>query len=306
VFSSFCMLIDVVLRVGASRRAGEYCMVDGINDRPQVRHHASLVEHRRGRTRRRRHSPRKQLSQDIIRLTLRACGRSCSRPTASSSRRFTSPRYRWLHPGARARTGRRRTRAPSTVPTSHGVHAGVDRTRSRTLRHARRKIDAGRPGPGGVRPGTHAPVLRWRLRRLDVSFTKGCFTGQELVGRLDARGSSVPWRMVRASGPSESAPQRGAHVEGSVRHCGTHDLDASGRIRRRSRLRTPEPARERGTPPRHDVSSRRLPDAERGGPLTWGPRSRHVRLNTEGIFIKVSGVTTEDDALFSIGLGRAP
>ncbi len=33
-----------------------------------------------------------------------------------------------------------------------------------------------------------------------VSFTKGCFTGQELVGRLDARGSSVPWRLVRCSG----------------------------------------------------------------------------------------------------------
>lgn len=35
-----------------------------------------------------------------------------------------------------------------------------------------------------------------------VSFTKGCFTGQELVGRLDARGSSVPWRLVRCVGPS--------------------------------------------------------------------------------------------------------
>jgi folate-binding protein YgfZ len=35
-----------------------------------------------------------------------------------------------------------------------------------------------------------------------VSFTKGCFTGQELVGRLDARGSSVPWRFVRVVGPS--------------------------------------------------------------------------------------------------------
>lgn len=35
-----------------------------------------------------------------------------------------------------------------------------------------------------------------------VSFSKGCFTGQELVGRLDARGSSVPWRLVRCSGPS--------------------------------------------------------------------------------------------------------
>jgi len=36
--------------------------------------------------------------------------------------------------------------------------------------------------------------------RSTISFTKGCFTGQELVGRLDARGSSVPWRLVRASG----------------------------------------------------------------------------------------------------------
>jgi len=30
-----------------------------------------------------------------------------------------------------------------------------------------------------------------------------------------------------------------------------------------------------------------------------------VRLNTEGLFIKVSGVTNEDDALFSIGLGAS-
>ncbi len=30
-----------------------------------------------------------------------------------------------------------------------------------------------------------------------------------------------------------------------------------------------------------------------------------MRLSTEGIFIKVSGVTTEDDALFSIGLGAS-
>jgi folate-binding protein YgfZ len=37
-----------------------------------------------------------------------------------------------------------------------------------------------------------------------VSFTKGCYTGQELVARLDARGASVPWRFVRASGPSLS------------------------------------------------------------------------------------------------------
>jgi folate-binding protein YgfZ len=41
-----------------------------------------------------------------------------------------------------------------------------------------------------------------RVVRETVSFTKGCYTGQELVARLDARGSSVPWRFVRAVGSS--------------------------------------------------------------------------------------------------------
>jgi len=35
-----------------------------------------------------------------------------------------------------------------------------------------------------------------------VSFTKGCFTGQEIVGRMDARGASMPWRLVHAVGVS--------------------------------------------------------------------------------------------------------
>jgi folate-binding protein YgfZ len=35
-----------------------------------------------------------------------------------------------------------------------------------------------------------------------VSFAKGCYTGQELVARLDARGASVPWRFVHAGGAS--------------------------------------------------------------------------------------------------------
>ena len=33
-----------------------------------------------------------------------------------------------------------------------------------------------------------------------VSFTKGCFTGQELVGRADARGATMPWRFVAGHG----------------------------------------------------------------------------------------------------------
>jgi len=30
-----------------------------------------------------------------------------------------------------------------------------------------------------------------------VSFNKGCYTGQELVGRLESRGGNTPWRMVQ-------------------------------------------------------------------------------------------------------------
>ena len=41
-----------------------------------------------------------------------------------------------------------------------------------------------------------------------ISFTKGCFTGQELVGRLDARGSSVPFRFVSFEGPNEEEVTR--------------------------------------------------------------------------------------------------
>ncbi len=59
-------------------------------------------------------------------------------------------------------------------------------------------------------PHSFGRALRGRDRS---SFTKGCFTGQELVGRLDARGSSVPWRLVhvapgRASTRSRSSCDR--------------------------------------------------------------------------------------------------
>jgi tRNA-modifying protein YgfZ len=42
-----------------------------------------------------------------------------------------------------------------------------------------------------------------------VSFSKGCYTGQELVARLDARGNRVPWRLrlVRAAGDVVAAPE---------------------------------------------------------------------------------------------------
>ena len=37
-----------------------------------------------------------------------------------------------------------------------------------------------------------------------VSFTKGCYTGQELVARIDSRGGNVPRRLVGVVRPPES------------------------------------------------------------------------------------------------------
>ena len=66
------------------------------------------------------------------------------------------------------------------------------------------QIDAGRPGPTEFARALTPQCFGSSFVASSVSFSKGCFTGQELVGRLDARGSSVPWRMVRATGPNEA------------------------------------------------------------------------------------------------------
>jgi len=41
-----------------------------------------------------------------------------------------------------------------------------------------------------------------------VSFTKGCYTGQELVARLDARGNNVPRRLVGVIGGADAGGER--------------------------------------------------------------------------------------------------
>ena len=63
-------------------------------------------------------------------------------------------------------------------------------------------VDAGWPGENEFRAQLHPFSFGAHFVAQTVSFTKGCYTGQELVGRLEARGASVPWRLVRAQGPS--------------------------------------------------------------------------------------------------------
>ena len=78
------------------------------------------------------------------------------------------------------------------------------------------RIEAGMPVNGReLAEGTIAAEVG--LVERTVSFTKGCFTGQELVARLDARGSKVARRLcgVVFDGPAGPADEawwaRGAH-----------------------------------------------------------------------------------------------
>ena len=77
------------------------------------------------------------------------------------------------------------------IDVDHGPYGTLDQ-----------QIAAGRPGPAEFARSLTPQCFGASFVASSVSFTKGCFTGQELVGRLDARGSSVPWRLVRVVGPS--------------------------------------------------------------------------------------------------------
>jgi folate-binding protein YgfZ len=60
-----------------------------------------------------------------------------------------------------------------------------------------------------------------------VSFTKGCYTGQELVARLDSRGSNVPRRLVGVVAPTdeETPLTRGMTLHGGAAPAGDGAAD---------------------------------------------------------------------------------
>lgn len=64
------------------------------------------------------------------------------------------------------------------------------------------QVRRGEPGPREFRAGVTAHAFGPAFVARHVSFTKGCFTGQELLGRLDARGGRVPFLLARVHGPS--------------------------------------------------------------------------------------------------------
>jgi folate-binding protein YgfZ len=66
----------------------------------------------------------------------------------------------------------------------------------------------GRVGPADVVDGMNPFELGARVIEGAVSFTKGCYTGQELVARIDARSGSAPQRLwrLRSDVPVEPGP----------------------------------------------------------------------------------------------------
>lgn len=78
------------------------------------------------------------------------------------------------------------------------------------------RIEAGRPAMGSeLGPDLEPRVIpaeagQWLIDE-SVSFTKGCYTGQELVARVDSRGSNTP-RKLRGIVIGDAEPPRGAEV----------------------------------------------------------------------------------------------
>ena len=83
------------------------------------------------------------------------------------------------------------------------------------------RVEAGVPAMGAELTERTIPAEAGVVERT-VSFTKGCYTGQELVARIDSRGGHVPRRLrgvvVRAGAPT---PPVGASVVAGDKEVGT-------------------------------------------------------------------------------------
>ena len=69
----------------------------------------------------------------------------------------------------------------------------------------RRRVSFGRLGPADLRPGDNPFAIGAELLSDAVSFTKGCYTGQELVARMDSRSATAPRRLVLATSERAAA-----------------------------------------------------------------------------------------------------
>jgi folate-binding protein YgfZ len=81
------------------------------------------------------------------------------------------------------------------------------------------RIEAGIPAMGKELDESTIPAEAGVVDR-SVSFTKGCYTGQELVARIDSRGGNVPRRLRGLVFPGEVAVPSGATLESDGKDVG--------------------------------------------------------------------------------------
>ena len=73
------------------------------------------------------------------------------------------------------------------------------------------RIEAGVPKMGVELDESTIPAAAGIVEQ-SVSFTKGCYTGQELVARIDSRGNNVPKRLLSVVLSGDVVPSAGAAV----------------------------------------------------------------------------------------------
>ena len=111
-------------------------------------------------------------------------------------------------------------------PGSPGVHlCGPDARAPEGVRrcspeaHEAVRVEAGWPAMGAELDERTIPAEAGVVDQA-VSFTKGCYTGQELVARVDSRGNNVPRRLRAVLTGGEALPPPGASVEVGTRAVG--------------------------------------------------------------------------------------
>lgn len=98
---------------------------------------------------------------------------------------------------------------PALAPPPGTTLAGADRLEAARIR-------AGWPAMGRELTERTIPAEVGGLVESSVSFTKGCYTGQELVARIDSRGGNVPRpvRLLEITGDGAVAPGDEITVDG--------------------------------------------------------------------------------------------
>ena len=195
-----------------------------------------------------------QLSQDVDALAVGSLRLVAAAPAHGASwaawLRVTRRGPEAFVLGGGPRRGRRRGGPPGALQAAHrrggGAGAGLGRRpggtatgrrrprRSGSPMSRRRRIAAGVPRAGAeIVDGEVIPAElgRW-LVDASVSFTKGCYTGQELVARIDSRGGNVPATCAAWCSRATVVPAAG------------------GVVRRRRARGRPAHQRRRGRPPR--------------------------------------------------------